>query len=113
MTEIKYLEIQKIEEITFIVKEQKIQNNIVPRTDSRTTLLPSISMEKLIAKMTNTEDGNKNFHFPIKKCWKVGDKILVSIDESIIKKLEINGSNTFLEQKITGHADILMTIKRI
>jgi hypothetical protein len=97
ITEIKDSGIKVIEQITSLLAEQK-KYKVVRGTNSRTTLLLSISLEKLIANMTNIENGNKDFHFPIKKCWKVGDKILVSIDRSIVQKLEINENDPFLEE---------------
>lgn len=62
--------------------------------------------------MTNTENSSKDFD-PIKKCWKIGDIIIVAIDKSIVKGLEINENDTFLQQKVTDKGDILMRIKRI
>lgn len=63
--------------------------------------------------MTNTENKIQDLDIPIKKCWKVGDIILVVIDRLIVQKLEINGVDTFLEQKITDSGNILMEIKRL
>ena len=112
MTQVKDSGIQKIENITSLLREQNIYK-VVSDTKSRTTLLLLTSMEKLIANMTNPESTKKDFDIPIKKCWKVGDIILIVIDKSIVHRLEINENDTFLEQKITDKGDMLMQIKRI
>lgn len=61
--------------------------------------------------MTNSSISNLKDSEILKKLWKVGNKHIVVIDESIIQKLGINDdSMTFLKQELKDDG-ILMRIK--
>ncbi|HLN34065.1 MAG TPA: hypothetical protein VK250_02155 [Nitrososphaeraceae archaeon] len=60
------------------------------------------------ASISDLKDSQKIF----KQLWRVGNKHLVIIDESIIQKLGINDNITFVEQELTEDG-ILMRIKKI
>lgn len=49
---------------------------------------------------------------PRKKCVKIGSVFVTPIDDSIVKKMEINETTTFFEQEITKDG-ILLRIKEI
>ena len=47
----------------------------------------------------------------LKKCWSVGNVIVVAIAEEIVKRLGITGDNTYVQQEITNDG-ILLRIKQ-
>jgi hypothetical protein len=46
----------------------------------------------------------------LKKCWPLGRFILVVIADDIVKRLGINGDNTYVQQEITDDG-ILLRVK--
>ncbi len=54
---------------------------------------------------------NSNATFPIKKCWLVGNNIVVVIDKAIVQTLGINEQETFVEEVIIDDG-ILLRIRR-
>jgi hypothetical protein len=48
---------------------------------------------------------------PIKKCWSVGNNIVVVIDKGLVEKLGLTEGNTFFEEELTD-VGILLRIKR-
>jgi len=63
--------------------------------------------------MTNEENSYKDFEYPWKKVWKISGNFIVTVDKSIAKKLQIDESDTFLEQIVTENGDILMKVRKI
>ena len=62
--------------------------------------------------MNNSSNSNLKDSKILKQMWKLGNKYLVVIDESIITKLEINDNLTiFVEQELTDEG-ILMRVRR-
>jgi antitoxin component of MazEF toxin-antitoxin module len=56
---------------------------------------------------------NDSQYKAIKQIWRFGNKHLVIIDASIMKKLAINDDITFVEQELINENEILMRIRRI
>jgi hypothetical protein len=54
---------------------------------------------------------NSNATFPIKKCWLVGNNIVVVIDKAIVQTLGINEQETFVEEVLIDDG-ILLRIRR-
>lgn len=54
----------------------------------------------------------KGYDNPIKRCYRIGSNIVVSIDKEIVEKLKISEEDTILEQQIVGES-ILMKIKKV
>ena len=53
-----------------------------------------------------------NSSLPLKKCWSVGNVILVAIAEEIVKRLGIAEDNTYVQQEITDEG-ILLRVKHL
>ncbi len=49
---------------------------------------------------------------PLKKCWSVGYKTVVVIDDNIVRNLGITTDDTYVEEQITADG-ILLKIRRI
>lgn len=49
--------------------------------------------------------------FPLKRCWSVGTRVIIVIDDSIVQKLKIT-DDTYVKQEITKEG-ILLKITRI
>jgi hypothetical protein len=54
---------------------------------------------------------SKDCSLPIKKCWSVGNVILVAIAEEIVKRFGITEDNTYVQQEVTDDG-ILLRVKQ-
>jgi hypothetical protein len=54
---------------------------------------------------------SKDCSLPIKKCWCVGNNIVVTIDKEIVKRLGISEDSTYVQQVVTD-AGILLLVKQ-
>jgi hypothetical protein len=54
---------------------------------------------------------SKDSSLPIKKCWSVGNVIVVAIAEEIVKSLGITEDNTYVQQEVIDDG-ILLRIKQ-
>jgi hypothetical protein len=60
---------------------------------------------------TNNIRVSTDSSLPIKKCWCVGDNIVVTIDKKIVKRLGINEDSTYVQQQVTDDG-ILLLVKQ-
>ena len=49
---------------------------------------------------------------PMKRCYRIGSIVIITIDKSIVEKLGIDPNNTIFEQEITGDG-ILMRLRKL
>ena len=50
---------------------------------------------------------SKDCSLPIKKCWCVGNNIVVTIDKEIVKRFGITEDNTYVQQEVTDDGILL------
>lgn len=48
---------------------------------------------------------------PLKKCWKVGNNIVVVIDKSIVERLGLDEENTVFQEEIVNGGILLRIIR--
>lgn len=58
----------------------------------------------------NIRVSTDNSSFPLKKCWSVGEHILVIIDKEIVKRFGINDDSTYVQEEVTDDG-ILLRVK--
>jgi hypothetical protein len=49
---------------------------------------------------------------PLKKCWSVGNVIVVAIAEEIVKRFGITGDTTYVQQEVTDDGILLRPVKQ-
>jgi len=59
---------------------------------------------------TRNISGSTDSYLPLKKCWGVGETIVVAIDKEIVKRLGINEDSTYVQQEVTDDG-ILLRVK--
>jgi hypothetical protein len=55
---------------------------------------------------------NNKSSLPIKKCWSVGGRIVVVIDNEIVNRLGIDDVSTYVQEEVTN-GNILLHVKHL